>query len=80
MLYAVANPGTHQKLLTVMYCSAKLPDYMGKWFPCELEAVGVMLAIDQAAHWINAANKTTIVMPDSMPVVKAANLMKRGTH
>ena len=45
-----------------------------------IEAVGVVLAIDQAAHWINESTKTTIVMPDSMPVVRAANLMRKGRH
>ena len=80
VLYAITNPGPNQSLLPVMFCSARLPDYMGKWYPCELEAVGAVLAIDQCAHWINEALSTTIVMPDSMPVVKAANLMRRGKH
>ena len=80
VLYALRNPGDDQQLLPVMYCSAKLPDYMGKWYPCELEAIGAVLAIDQAAHWINESKHTTLVMPDSMPVVKAANLMKKGRH
>ena len=80
VLYAVTGPASNQQLLPVMFCSARLPDYMSRWYPCEIEAVGAVLAIDQAAHWINESNKTTIVMPDSMPVVRAANLMKKGKH
>jgi hypothetical protein len=65
---------------TVQYCSAKLPDYMSAWYPCELECVGAVLSIEQVAHWINESKYPTTVMPDSMPVVKAANLMKAGKH
>ena len=68
------------QLLPVQYCSAKLPDYMSAWYPCELECVGAVLSIEQVAHWINESKYPTTVMPDSMPVVKAANLMKAGKH
>ena len=80
VLYAVQCSQGKEKLLPVLYCSAKLPEYMGKWYPCEIEAVASVLAIDQSAHWINESIHPTIVMPDSMPVVKAANLMKQGRH
>ena len=80
VLYAKREDNDTDQLLPVMFCSARLPDYMSKWYPCEIEAVGVVLAIDQAAHWINESNRTTIVMPDSMPVVRAANLMRKGRH
>ena len=80
VLYAVRESSDGKKVLPVLYCTAKLPEYMSKWFPCELEAVGAVLAIDQAAHWINESLHPTMVMPDSMPVVPAANLMKQGKH
>ena len=64
----------------MQYCSAKLADYMKDWYPWELEGVGAVLSIDQVAHWINESKHPTTVMPDSMPVVKAANLMKAGRH
>ena len=80
VLYAIRRQEAGDTLLPVMYCSARLPQYMKNWYPCELEAVGVVLAIDQAAHWINEAYNSTVIMPDSMPVVRAANLMKRGKH
>ena len=69
-----------QKLLPVVYASAKLKDYMTKWFPCEQEAVGVVLAIDQCAHWIGESELPTLVGPDSSAVVKATELIKRGKH
>ena len=68
------------KLLPVQYASAKLPAYMTDWYACEAEGVGAVLAIDQCASWINESYHTTMVGPDSMPVVKAANLMKTGRH
>ena len=75
-LYAIVD----SKELPVHYCSAKLPSHMSNWFPCELEAVGAVLAIDQCSPWINESNLTTLVGPDSMPVVKAAQMMKIGRH
>ena len=80
VLYASRGSDENKQLLPVQFCTAKLPTYMSKWYPCEVEAVGAVLAIDQAAHWINESNKPTIVMPDSKPVVKAANLMRQGKH
>ena len=66
--------------LPVQYASAKLPDYMSGWHPCELEGVGTVLAIEQVRHWINESSKPTIVLPDNKPVVDAANMMKSGRH
>ena len=80
MLYALRGKDRDQKLLPVTYCTARLPEYMGKWYPCEIEAVGAVLAIDQTAHWINESIHPTVIMPDSMPVVRAANLMRQGKH
>ena len=34
------------KMLPVSYCTAKLKDYMQKWYPCEKEAVGAVIALD----------------------------------
>ena len=53
VLYALRGGPENETLLPVMYCSARLPQYMSRWYPCELEAVGSVLAIDQAAHWTN---------------------------
>ena len=53
---------------------------MSTWCPCELEGVGVVIAIDQVRHWINESRLTTIVLPDNKPVVDAANMMKIGRH
>ena len=39
-LYAVREKGGSTQVLPVQYCSAKLPDYMKDWYPCELEFVG----------------------------------------
>ena len=66
--------------MPVQYCSAKLPSYMSKWYPCEAEAAGVVVAIEQCRHWINESYLPTLIGPDSRPVVEAANLMKRGKH
>ena len=76
VLYTTRN----HKLLPVVYSSAKLKEYMTKWFPCEQEAVGVVLAIDQCAHWIGESRLSTLVGPDSSAVVKATELIKRGKH
>ena len=53
---------------------------MENFYPSELEALGAVLAIDQAATWINESNNFTIVMPDSMRVVRAVKLMEKGRH
>ena len=53
VLYAVKSSENGNILLPVMYCSARLPEYMGNWYPCEIKAVGAVLTIDQSAHWIN---------------------------
>ena len=66
--------------LPVQYASAKLHKYMSGWYPCELEGVGSVLAIEQVRHWINESSKPTIVLPDNKPVVDAANMMKSGRH
>ena len=68
------------KLLPVNYCSAKLKDYMSKWYPCEKEAMGVVLSLDQCSHWIAESILPTLVGPDSLAVVNAANLMRTGKH
>ena len=68
------------KLFPVVFCSAKLKEYMSKWYPCEKEAVGVVLALDQCSHWIAEAIKPTLIGPDSLTAVNAAGLMKRGKH
>ena len=48
---------------------------MIKWYPCEKEAVGVVLSIEQCAYWINESDFPTMVGPDSIAVVKAADLI-----
>ena len=68
------------KMLPVTYCSAKLKSYMTNWFPCEKEAVGVVLAIEHCSHWISESRLTTLVGPDSSAVVQATELMKKGKH
>ena len=74
----VSSEGT--TWLPVQFASAKLPNYMETWSPCELEGVGAVLAIDQTRHWINESLKPTLVMPDNKPVVEATGLMKMGKH
>ena len=68
------------KMLPVSYCTAKLKDYMQKWYPCEKEAVGAVIALDQCSHWVNESQLPTLVGPDSSAVVKAVDLIKRGKH
>ena len=69
-----------KKWLPVQYMSGKLALYMHQWYPCEKEAVGAVMAIDQCRHWINESKLPTWVLPDSKPVVDAANLMRIGRH
>ena len=66
--------------LPVQYMSGKLAPYMAKWYPCEQEAVGAVMAIDQCRHWINESRHPTWVLPDSKSVVDASNLMRTGRH
>ena len=40
VLYAIRQTSEAPVLLPVLYCTARLPEYMGKWYPCEIEAVG----------------------------------------
>ena len=76
LLYVKRN----QKLLPVSFCTAKLKDYMKKWFPCEKEAVGVVISLDQCSHWINESKLPTLVGPDCQAVVKATELIRKGGH
>ena len=48
-----------EKMFPVTFSTAKLKEYMVKWYPCEKEAVGVVLSIDQCAHWINESELPT---------------------
>ena len=80
VLYAKREMKEGPTWLPVQYASAKLHKYMSTWTPCEQEGVGVVLAIDQVRHWINESTKPTLVLPDNMPVVDAADLMRRGKH
>ena len=68
------------KLLPVTSCTAKLKDYMVRWFPCEKEAMGVVLSLNQCSHWIRESRLPTMVGPDSLAVVKAVDLIRRGKH
>ena len=40
----------------------------------------MVLSIDQCSHWIGEYTLPTLVGPDSLAVVKAVELMKRGKH
>ena len=51
---------------------------MANWYPCEIEGVGVAMAIDQVRHWINESIHQTSVLPDSKPVVDCANILSQG--
>ena len=53
---------------------------MVKWFPCEKEAMGAVISIEQCAHWISESNLTTLVGPDCLAVVKAVELIRKGKH
>ena len=68
------------KLLPVTSCTAKLKDYMVRWFPCEKEAMGVVLSLNQCSHWIRESRLPIMVGPDSLAVVKAVDLIRRGKH
>ena len=78
VLYTLRTIEGKVQWLPVQYASAKLHDYMSGWYPCELEGVGTVLAIEQVRHWINESTKPTIVLPDNKPVVDAANMMRTG--
>ena len=80
VLYTKRCSKNGDKLFPVQYASSKLEKYMATWSPCELEGVGVVLAIDQVRHWINESHLPTMVLADNKPVVDAANLMKMGRH
>ena len=53
---------------------------MSTWTPCEQEAAGAVLAIEQVRHWINESSRPTMVLPDNKPVADTANMMKIGRH
>ena len=53
---------------------------MTRWYPCKKEAVGVILSLEQCSYWIGKAKKTTLDGPDSLAVVKAVDLIKKGKH
>ena len=80
VLYTLRTIKGKVEWLPVQYASAKLHEYMSGWYPCELEGVGTVLAIEQVRHWINESTKPTIVLPDNKPVVDAANMMRTGRH
>ena len=68
------------KYLPVVFCSAKLKQYMTKWYPCEKEAVGVVVSLSQCDHWIAESRLPTLVGPDCLSVIKAAELIRKGKH
>ena len=76
VLYVIRD----QKYLPVMFCSAKLKEYMTKWYPCEKEAVGVVVSLSQCDHWIVESKLPTLVGPDCLAVIKAAELIRKGKH
>ena len=76
VLYVIRN----DKYLPVMFCSAKLKQYMTKWYPCEKEAVGVVVSLSQCDHWIAESMLPTLEGPDCLSVVKATELIRAGKH
>ena len=80
VLYTRRPSATGFDWLPVQYMSGKLAPYMAKWTPCEQEAVGAVMAIDQSRHWINESKFPTWVLPDNKSVVDASNLMRMGKH
>ena len=80
VLYTQRISAEGTRWLPVQYASARLPRHMATWTPCEQEAVGAVLSIDQVRHWINESRRPTMVLPDNKPVADAANMMRIGRH
>ena len=80
VLYTQRSTSGGKTWLPVQYASARLPRYMSTWTPCEQEAVGAVLSIDQVRHWIHESRRPTKVLPDNKPVADAANMMRIGRH
>ena len=53
---------------------------MAAWTPCEQEAAGAVLAIEQVRRWINESSRPTMVLPNNKPVADAVNMMKIGRN
>ena len=60
------------------YFSAKIHKYQIPWLPCEIEALGINLAINSFAHVIRESKHTTKFLTDSKPCVQAYEKLSKG--
>ena len=66
------------KFYPVLFLSFKLKQYHQLWFPCEQEALGAAVAVEQSSYYISQSKHPTVVAVDSKPVYEAYQLMKAG--
>ena len=59
------------KFYPVLFLSFKLKQYHQLWFPCEQEALGAAVAVEQSSYYISQSKHPTVVAVDSKPVYEA---------
>ena len=67
-----------ENLRVAGYFGSKLRKYQLLWLPCEIEALGINLAIDAFSDVIRESLHTTKVLTDSKPCVQAFEKLRRG--
>ena len=66
------------KLLLDGFFNAKLRKHQVTWLPCEIEALGISVAIKHFAPYIIQSAYTNQILTDSRPCVQAYDKLKRG--
>ena len=60
------------------YFSAKLKATQQRWLPCEIEALGISLAINHWGTHILESHHETQILTDSKPCIQAFQKLTRG--
>ena len=61
------------------FFSAKVGKHQLLWLPCELEALGITLSINNFSHQIRESKHCTKFLTDSKPCVQAFELLSKGS-
>ena len=61
------------------FFSAKVGKHQLLWLPCELEALGITLSINNFSHQIRESKHRTKFLTDSKPCVQAFELLSNGS-
>ena len=66
------------KPLLAGFFNAKLPEFQSRWLPCEMEALGIAMALNHYAPLIIESEEKPIILTDSKPCIQAVSKLRRG--